>query len=226
MTRVQTRAASVVLVAALSVFAGQGRAEAAQAGAKSGDQQIAQAPTIVVADQDAGATRERLMEVLRRQPASLGRVLKLDPSLLANQAYLAPYPALATFLAQHPEVAHNPSYFLQNIETSEGSTYRRKDSEGVSLFREMFGDFIAFAVFLTVVGVVIWFVRQIVDYRRWNRLAKVQADAHGKLFDKLSSNEELIAYMSSRRRDRGFSNPRRFKSRPAHSALARRSVAS
>ena len=46
--------------------------------------------------------------MLGKYPPSLGRVLKLDPTLMTNQDYLAPYPELAAFLAQHPEVAHNP----------------------------------------------------------------------------------------------------------------------
>jgi hypothetical protein len=35
------------------------------------------------------------------------------------------------------------------------------------------------------------------DYRRWLRLSKIQVDVHGKLMDRLSSNEDLLAYMQS-----------------------------
>ena len=45
-------------------------------------------------------------------PPALQQVLRLDPSLLANQSYLEAYPALAAFIAQHPEVARNPTFFV------------------------------------------------------------------------------------------------------------------
>jgi hypothetical protein len=42
-----------------------------------------------------------------------------------------------------------------------------------------------------------WLIRQVVDYRRWARLSKVQAEAHTKLLDRLTSNAELLAYVQS-----------------------------
>src|SRR5437868_1706717 len=68
--------------------------------------------TVVGVDQNARETRDRLRDILGQYPASLALVLQLDPTLLARQDYLAPYPTLASYLAQHPEVAHNPTYFL------------------------------------------------------------------------------------------------------------------
>ncbi len=43
-------------------------------------------------DFDAERVREQFYEVLQKYPPALGRVLKLDPSLIANDAYLAPAP--------------------------------------------------------------------------------------------------------------------------------------
>src|SRR5262249_24828585 len=57
-------------------------------------------------DETAKDIRNRLTSLLRQYPPSLSEVLRLDPSLLSNEAYLKPYPALATFLGQHPEIAH------------------------------------------------------------------------------------------------------------------------
>ena len=48
------------------------------------------------------------MQILKKYPPSLGRILKLDPGLMQNDAYMAPYKDLATYLAQHPEVHRNP----------------------------------------------------------------------------------------------------------------------
>jgi len=66
----------------------------------------------VVTDQNARQTRDQLREILQQYPPSLADVLQLDPSLLTKEDYVAPYPALAAFLKQHAEIAHNPSFFL------------------------------------------------------------------------------------------------------------------
>src|SRR5262245_30332819 len=60
-------------------------------------------------DDNAEETRSRLEELLRQYPPSLSQVVRLDPSLLANENYMAPYPALWAFLNDHGEIAHNPA---------------------------------------------------------------------------------------------------------------------
>src|SRR5215212_5762619 len=72
----------------------------------------AQAPPPAVDERTARDTRERLREIFEQYPPSVAQVLRLDPSLLAKPDYLALYPTLATYLGQHPEVAHNPVFFL------------------------------------------------------------------------------------------------------------------
>src|SRR5262249_37451072 len=37
----------------------------------------------------------------------------------------------------------------------------------------------------------------LIDHRRWLRTSKVQTDAHTKLLDRLTSNEDLLAYIQS-----------------------------
>src|SRR6476469_662563 len=57
-------------------------------------------------------TREQLMSYLRMSP-TLATVMASDPSLLANQEYIARNnPELARFLEAHPEVAKNPDFYL------------------------------------------------------------------------------------------------------------------
>src|SRR3954449_4391028 len=63
-------------------------------------------------ERNARDTKERLREILDQYPPSVAQVLRLDPSLLTRPDYLTLYPTLATFLSQHPEVAHNPVFFL------------------------------------------------------------------------------------------------------------------
>src|SRR5271169_1365292 len=70
------------------------------------------APFVTVEQPDAQRTREELSNLLQRYPPTLRGVFSLDPGLLANQAYLAPYPALASFLNAHPEIVRNPSFYV------------------------------------------------------------------------------------------------------------------
>src|SRR4051812_36475511 len=68
--------------------------------------------TTIVTDSDSRETREAFHATLQRYPTEVSRVLKLDPSLMTNQSYLANYPALGAFLTQHPEIAHSPAFYL------------------------------------------------------------------------------------------------------------------
>lgn len=153
-------------------------------------------PSVVVSEQDAAETRQQLETILSRYPPALGRVLRLDPTLLKDPAYLAPYPALAEFLARHPEVAHNAGYFLSFVRgAGDYSPPPEIRSEGAVLFQQMAEGLAVGVVFFTVMGTFAWLVRLLVDYRRWSRLAKVQTDAHNKLLDRFTANDELLAYM-------------------------------
>lgn len=149
----------------------------------------------IIGDEDAERTRERLRQILRQYPPSLADVLRLDPTLLVNDAYLAPYPELAAFLKQHPNIVHNPSYFVGasraewNPQPPVGNAVRAAEQ---SIFYVTF-----LTGFLGVVALVGWTLKRLIDHRRWLRMSKLQADAHAKVFDRLSSNEDLMAYIQS-----------------------------
>ena len=144
---------------------------------------------------DADKTRDELYQLLEKYPPNLGRVLKLDPSLMGSEVYLAAYPALAAFLAEHPEVGRDPVFFLERVtfEPERGwaeEAARRERSE-------MLGATAAFFVFLVVTGVVVWLVRTIIDNRRWNKVSKTQFDVHSRLLERFSTNEEVLAYIQT-----------------------------
>jgi hypothetical protein len=155
------------------------------------------APVLVTDDSDAEQTRERLNQLFEKYPPALGRVLKLDPSLLGNPSYLAPYPGLAAFLAQHPEVAHNPAYFLERVNVPADRTFEDPQQSRRRMTNEMIGGFTMFLVFLVVTGVLVWLIRLGVNNRRWTRLSKVQFEVHSKLLDRFTSNEDLLAYVQT-----------------------------
>jgi hypothetical protein len=147
-------------------------------------------------DGSAEQTRDQLNRIFDRYPPAVGRVLKLDPSLMNNPAYLAPYPMLAAFMAQHPEIVHNPSYFLENVNSPTPYYNDPKWRQRQELFSLLAGV-AGFVAFLIITGILVWFIRMIMTSRRWNKLSKVQYEVHSKLLDRFTSNEDLLAYMQT-----------------------------
>ncbi|HEV7485478.1 MAG TPA: hypothetical protein VGQ65_07325 [Thermoanaerobaculia bacterium] len=148
----------------------------------------------VVTDSDSQETREAFHAALRRYPTEVSRVLRLDPSLMTNQTYLATYPALAAFLAQHPEIAHSPAFFLDNVYVGEEP---RGENSSERVWRSVMEGLSIFAVLALVTGVLTWLVRTLIEHRRWSRVSKVQADVHNKLMDRFTANEDLLAYIQT-----------------------------
>jgi hypothetical protein len=152
--------------------------------------------TVVTVEQpDAQRTKDALGQLLDHYPPSLKNVLALDPSLLENQPYLGPYPALVSFLSAHPEIARNPSYYFP-----EGSGPRYPpdhEARVMDMWRQVMDGLGAFGGFGLAIGLLVWLTRTLVDYRRWNRLAKVQTDVHTKILDRFTANDDVLAYIQS-----------------------------
>ncbi len=147
------------------------------------------------AEPDAQRTRAELNELLQRYPPTVRNVLAVDPSLLGNQPFLEPYPALAGFLEQHPEVARNAAYYVGE---SGGPRFGVSPEErAAESWREVMGGLAALLAFALSAGLFVWLIRTLIDSRRWKHLAKVQAEAHAKLLDRFTSNDELLAYIQS-----------------------------
>jgi len=144
----------------------------------------------------ADETREELQKVLGYYSPNLGRILAMDPLLLQNPAYLEPYPELVVFLSQHPEVSRNASYYFANFRPDD-DTPPDRETQVFRMWNTMFQGFAIFLVFGTVTGALVWLVKTLVDYRRWYRLSKVQTEAHNKLLDRFTANEELLSYINT-----------------------------
>jgi hypothetical protein len=140
---------------------------------------------------DAERTRNELSRLLDHYPPALRNVLSLDPGLLENQAYLAPYPALLAYLNAHAEIARNPSFYI-------GTGFdRRSGSPQEEIWKAVLSGIAVFCGFGMAIGLIAWLIRTLIDYRRWSRLAKVQTDVHTKLLDRFTANEDLLAYIQS-----------------------------
>ncbi len=159
--------------------------------------QAGPAPVFTGEDFTAERTREELYQLLDKYPPALGRVLKLDPSLMTSEPYLAPYPALAAFLARHPEVARNSAYFLERVSIGEQNWVPDRESMRRREIAEMLAGVGAFIIVLVVTAFVTWVVRTIIEHRRWNKVSKTQFDVHTKLLDRFTTNEELLAYIQT-----------------------------
>ncbi len=156
---------------------------------------------IVVPAQDARAeeTRRALEELMRQYPPDLGRVLRLDPSLMGNAAYLEPYPALAAFLESHPAVAHYPDYYLSFA----GRTGEPLDPamqlrmRALDTWRETIGGLGLMMVAVLVVSALLWLVRLFLEHRRWLRETRLQAEMNNRVFERFGSSDQLLAYLQS-----------------------------
>lgn len=145
---------------------------------------------------DANATRQELMNLLEKHPPAVGRVLKLDPSLMRSESYLAGYPELRDFFAQHPEIPQNASYYLEGVRVGFNDDFRPRN-ERVELAAAILAGLAAFTAAIIVISTVIWLIKTTLEQRRWSRLSKIQAEVHSKLLDRFTANDELLTYVQT-----------------------------
>lgn len=133
--------------------------------------------TVLSRQKEPRTIRYELDQILN---PSLKNILQLDPSLMLNPAYLQSYPRLAEFLNEHPEVAHNPTFFL-----------------GLPESRIRLEPIFAIIVAVGVISIVLWVIRLVVDYRRWLRISRLQTEAQAKILDRFTSNEDLLGFIQT-----------------------------
>ena len=189
-------AAAITLVTALSVIVPRAHAAQRQPAPSREGATAAETSAAATSAFDAEELRQQLERLLDQYPPSLARVLRLDPTLLTDPSYLQPYPALATFIQQHPEVPHNPAYFFARFE---GNNFYRQDPKDrmFDVWKDAMTGVFVFIIFVAVAGALAWLIKTVIDHRRWTRILKIQTDAHTKLLDRFTSNEDLLAYMQT-----------------------------
>jgi len=154
-----------------------------------------------VTSYERAQTQQRLQELLQQYPPSLRTVLALDPTLLTNTAYLEPYPQLAAFIAEHPDVAHNPTYYfapqLEYLNRRNGGDYSDARHQMISATEDVLGGLSAMIVGLTTIFAIVWVIRTVIEHRKWLRVSQTHVQTHAKLMDRLTTNDELMAYIQS-----------------------------
>jgi hypothetical protein len=151
-----------------------------------------QVPSVPALNSDARQVRDELNTMFEQYPPTLRAVLQRDPTLLTNAAYLAPYPALAAYIAQHPEIPHNPAYFVGTA--NYGDFYRDSPSDRISRIIEPLSVSAVVIVLICILG---WMLRGIMNHRRWIRTSKLQTDMQDKLLARFTSNEEMLAFIGT-----------------------------
>jgi hypothetical protein len=159
-------------------------------------------------NREVASTQRQLIELLRLSP-TLTTVVSHDPSLLADQEYVSRNnPQLAQFLAEHPEIARNPDFYLfTHMHQQDGSPdealeravwpeiYRMQPPRsGFDDFLSNMPPLLAFAGGLVAFLLV---VRLFIENRRWSRTFKLQSEVHGRIIDRFASTQELAAYMET-----------------------------
>jgi hypothetical protein len=190
MTATFLRRIIFLVFAALPIFA----QEATTTTAPSTSPAPAPLPAAAVPLVNSENTRAQLIEVLNSLPPQVGKALKLDPTLWSNQAYLANYPALASFINAHPEVTHSPAYFLEEVWIPNDP---RPETANFRMWNQLLETISIFTGFAIFGGILMWLIRTIIDHRRWSRLTRTQAEVHNKLLDRFASNEDLLKYVST-----------------------------
>ena len=157
---------------------------------------------------DSAETQAQLMMLLRLSP-TLTAVVAHDPSLLADQQYVARNnPELAQFLSSHPDVARNPEFYLFS-RLNEGGGGRGQALERAvwpELIPPPFEQGSTAAVMDKIAPIIImpalflfliWMIRMLVETGRWNRAFKQHSEIHARLIDKFSTSQDLAAYMET-----------------------------
>jgi len=168
------------------------------------------APAAPPTDEELIATREQLLGLLRMSP-TLTQALETDPTLLADQDYVArTNPELAQYLSQHPEITRNPDFYLfanlpeprgKHVDSlrrhEDGNQFLNEEQAQAYVRRQQMGD-ITGSIFALLAGcALLWLIRLFLENRRWSRVFRQQSEVHSKLIDRFATNQDLLNYMET-----------------------------
>ncbi len=161
----------------------------------AGPQQSSPGVAVLREMPDARETRNDLNEIFEQLPPSVRAVLQIDPTLLYRADYIGNYPALAAFLEQHPEIGHNPAFFIGERQFDERNN--TPSSQAFGSLNRAIESLMTILIIATITGGILFLARTVIEHRRWQRAMRAQNELQTKLIDRFSSSDDLIAYLQS-----------------------------
>jgi len=162
----------------------------AEAAPKTEDTETAaETPTEETEDPSTGRhyqVREQFTRLLNQHPDELWMILKLDPSLLTNDAFMSGYPEVRELVTEHPEILKNPRFFLAQFNSP---------AQERSVLDDIFEVLAVVGGIALTVFALAWLIRTLIEQRRWKQLSRTQSDVHNKILDRFNTTEQLLEYI-------------------------------
>lgn len=130
--------------------------------------------------------RDEFTRLLEDHPYELWMILKLDPALLTNDAFMSGYPEAQEFVARHPEILKNPRFYLARFSSP---------AQDQSVLEDIFTGLAVFSGIGLTVAALAWLIRTLIEQRRWKQLSRTQSDVHNKILDRFNTTEQLLEYI-------------------------------
>lgn len=164
-------------------------ATAAEASTEETGTEETETPIEETEDPSAGRhleLREQFSRLLDRHPDELWMILKLDPALLTNGAFMSGYPEVQEFVAEHPEILRNPRYYLAQFNSP---------AQNPSVLDDIFEMLAVFGGISLTVFALTWLIRTLIEQMRWRQLSRTQSEVHNKILDRFNTTEQLLEYI-------------------------------
>lgn len=129
--------------------------------------------------------RRQFTSLLQNRIPELVSILTIEPGLLNNEPFVAQYPELAAFIAEHPEMRIRPSFYMAAFAPPMRSNSLDQVFEPLLIMTTI--SLIAFAL--------AWLVRAVIEQKRWTKLSRTQSEVHNKILDRFGTTAELLEYI-------------------------------
>jgi len=130
--------------------------------------------------------RDQFTRLLEQHPHELWMILKLDPALLSNDAFMSGYPEVQELVARHPEILKNPRFYLSQFSSP---------AQDRSVLADILEVLAAVGGIGLTVFALAWLIRTLIEQKRWKQLSRTQSEVHNKILDRFSTSEQLLEYI-------------------------------
>jgi hypothetical protein len=115
-------------------------------------------------------------------------------------------------------VVRNPAFYFGSFGNFDRG-YTESDRK-IEVLRNTLEGITFLTGFLTVISLLYALLRQAIEYRRWRRQIQIQTEIHTKLLDRMTNNQELLAYIETSAGRRFLEAPVPLMAQPPASSIA------